>query len=179
VRRIEAISGNGAFRQINEELGQLEEVRQLLKSKDVLKSIQDLQSKNLELTKQLEKLNKEKANRLKKELNAKFVDQNGVRLLVEQVDLEAAEIKDMVFQWRAEMPNALIVIGSESGGKPLLTVGMSDALVSEKGLNASAMIRELAKEINGGGGGQPFFATAGGSNASGLTAALNKAKILV
>lgn len=179
VRRIEAISGNGAFAMIDSEMAQLEQLRQWLKSKDILKSVSDLQSKNAELGRQVEKLNREKAAQVKKELSTRFEEVNGIQLLVEKVDLEAPDIKDIVFQWKSEKNNALIVIGSESAGKPMLTVAVSEPLVKEKQLNASSIVRELAKEINGGGGGQPFFATAGGSKPEGLTIALQKAKSMI
>ena len=179
VRRIEAISGSGAFSMITGELEQLEQVRQLLKTKDVLRSIADLQSKNAELAKQIEKLNKAKAAQLKKELGGKFEQVDGVKLLVEMVDLEAAEIKDLAFQWKSEVENAVIILGSESAGKPMLTVALSDNLVKEKQWNASNIVRDLAKDINGGGGGQPFFATAGGSKPEGLQTALSRAKTAV
>lgn len=176
IRRIEAISGTGAFTFIQAELDQLENVRQLLKTKDVLKTIADLQIKNADLTKQLEKLNKERALQLKKELTGKFESFGEIKMLVELVDLGPAEIKDIAFQWRSEIENAVIVLGSESGGKPMLTVALSGNLADSGRFNASAIVRELAKEINGGGGGQPFFATAGGSKPEGLALALKKAK---
>ena len=179
VRRIEAISGNGAFALIQNEMEELEKVRQLLKAKDVLKSIADLQNKNAELTKQLEKLNKEKAAQVKQQLASKFESFNGIQLLVERIDLEAAEIKDMAFQWKGEKSDMIAILGSESGGKPTVTCVISDALVADKKLNASNIVRELAKDINGGGGGQAFFATAGGSKPEGLASALARAKEVI
>jgi len=179
VRRIEAISGNGAFALIQNEMEELEKVRQLLKAKDVLKSISDLQNKNAELTKQLEKLNKEKAAQVKQQLASKFESFNGIQLLVERIDLEAAEIKDMAFQWKGEKSDMIAILGSESGGKPTVTCVISDALVAYKKLNASNIVRELAKDINGGGGGQAFFATAGGSKPEGLASALARAKEVI
>jgi alanyl-tRNA synthetase len=174
IRRIEAIAGEVAFGLMKEEMNQLESLRQLLKSKDILKSVSDLQQKNNDLARQVEKLNKEKAGNVKKELASKFTEVKGVQLLVEKVDLEAAEIKDIAFQLKGEKDNMIAVFGSESGGKPTITVVISEELVKSKNLNASAIVRELAKEINGGGGGQAFFATAGGSKPEGLATALQK-----
>jgi alanyl-tRNA synthetase len=174
IRRIEAIAGEVAFGLMKEEMSQLESLRQLLKSKDILKSVSDLQQKNNDLARQVEKLNKEKAQNVKKELASKFTEVKGVQLLVEKVDLEAAEIKDIAFQLKGERDNMIAVFGSESGGKPTITVVISEELVKSKNLNASAIVRELAKDINGGGGGQAFFATAGGSKPEGLTSALQK-----
>jgi alanyl-tRNA synthetase len=174
IRRIEAIAGEVAFGLMKEEMSQLESLRQLLKSKDILKSVSDLQQKNNDLARQVEKLNKEKAQNVKKELASKFTEVKGIQLLVEKVDLEAAEIKDIAFQLKGERDNMIAVFGSESGGKPTITVVISEELVKSKNLNASTIVRELAKDINGGGGGQAFFATAGGSKPEGLTSALQK-----
>ncbi|MDZ4824077.1 MAG: alanine--tRNA ligase [Flavobacteriales bacterium] len=175
VRRIEAISNNGAFNFIKNELNTLEEIRQVLKTKDILKSLNDLQTKNAELQKQIEGFNKEKAQVVKKELMGKFSQVNGVNFLAEHVQLESAELKDVAFQLKSEIQNMFAVFASEGGGKAILTCVISEDLVKGKNLNASNIIRELAKEINGGGGGQAFFATAGGTDASGLERALKKA----
>ncbi len=175
VRRIEAISANGAFNFVKNELNTLEEIRHALKSKDVVKSIQELQHKNIELTKVVERFNKEKAGEIKAVLKQKIKIVNGVSFLSERVDLEAAELKDISFQLKSETEKFFAVFGGESVGKAMLTCVISEDLVKEKGLNASNIIRELAKEINGGGGGQAFFATAGGTNPEGLKVALEKA----
>jgi alanyl-tRNA synthetase len=176
IRRIEAITSQAAYRMIREEMKTTEELRTLLKSKDVVKSVQDLMQKSHELTKEIESLQKEKAGVLKQELRAKFEDVNGVQLLVARVNLDAASVKDIAFQWRGEMTNFMAVIGSETDGKPLITCVMSDDVMHARKLNASEIIRDLAKEIKGGGGGQPFFATAGGSDLSGLDTALSRVR---
>ncbi len=176
VRRIEAISSNGAFNFIKNELSTLEEVRQTLKTKDIVKSIQDLQSKNAELQKQIEKFNHEKAMQVKQVLKDKISSVNGVNFLAERVDLDAASLKDIGFQLKAENEKFFAVFAGENDGKAMITVAISDDLIKEKNLNAGSIVRELAKEINGGGGGQPSFATAGGTNAAGLQAVLEKSK---
>ncbi len=176
VRRIEAISSDGAFNFIKNELHSIEEVRSILKTKDVVKSIQDLQNKNAELQKQIDKFNKEKAVQVKKTILTKIENINGINFLSEHIDLEAAEVKDVAFQLKGEVENIFAVFGSISGGKPLLTCIISENLVKDKNFNASQIIRELAKHINGGGGGQNFFATAGGSDLNGLDKALEKAR---
>lgn len=175
IRRIEAISGNGAFALMNSEMKELGEIRQLLKSKDAMKSIIDLQHKNNELSKQIEKLNKEKAAGIKKELSSKFEVHNDMEVLISMIDLEAAEIKDIAFQWKGEKSNMIAILGSQSGGKPTITCAISEELANSKKLNASEIVRDLAKDINGGGGGQPYFATAGGSKPEGLSSALARA----
>ena len=175
VRRIEAITAETAFGFVKSELDALASVRELLKAKDVLKSVHDLQQKNAELQKQIEKFNREKASVIKKELREKITSLNGVSFLAERVDLDPAELKDIAFQLKGETQNLFAVFAGESGGKATLTCVISEELVKERNLNASNIIRELAKEINGGGGGQAFFATAGGTKAEGLDVALQKA----
>jgi len=175
VRRIEAITSETAFGFVKSELDALASVRELLKAKDVLKSVHDLQQKNAELQKQIEKFNREKASVIKKELREKITSLNGVSFLAERVDLDPAELKDIAFQLKGETQNLFAVFAGESGGKATLTCVISEELVKERNLNASNIIRELAKEINGGGGGQAFFATAGGTKAEGLNVALQKA----
>jgi alanyl-tRNA synthetase len=176
VRRIEAISSNGAFQFINSELELLEQVRQSLKAKDVMKSIADLQVRNAELQKQIEKFNKEKGAQVKQQLKAKITQIGDVEFIAEHVDLDAAELKDVAFQLKSEHSRLFGMFASQSNGKATITCVISEALAAERSLNAGTIIRELAKEINGGGGGQAFFATAGGTNPDGLQVALDKAK---
>jgi len=102
---------------------------------------------------------------------------NGVRFIAQEVDMEAEDMKNVSFALRKE-ENLAMVLAATVGDKALLTVMITDDLVAN-GMNAGAMIREIAKEIEGGGGGQPFFATAGGANPSGIAAALEKAKDLI
>ena len=176
VRRVEAISSNGAFQFINSELELLEQVRQSLKAKDVMKSIADLQARNAELQKQIEKFNKEKGAQLKQDLKTKITLVGDVEFLAEHVDIDAAELKDVAFQLKGEHSRLFGMFASQSNGKATITCVISEALAAERSLNAGTIIRELAKEINGGGGGQAFFATAGGTNPAGLQVALDKAK---
>jgi alanyl-tRNA synthetase len=176
VRRIEAISSNGAFQFIHSELELLEQIRQVLKAKDVMKSIADLQSRNSELQKQIEKFNKEKAAQVKQQLKSKIASIGDVEFIAEHVELEAAELKDVAFQLKSEHSKLFGMFASQSNGKATITCVISETLATERNLNAGNIIRELAKEINGGGGGQAFFATAGGTNAAGLDVVLEKAK---
>ena len=176
VRRVEAISGEGAFNYINSELETLDQVRQVLKAKDVLKSIADLQARNADLQKQIEKLNKEKGAQVKQQLKSKITLVGDVEFIAEHVDLDAAELKDIAFQLKGEHAKLFGMFASQGNGKATITCVISEALAAERSLNAGAIIRELAKEINGGGGGQAFFATAGGTNPDGLSSVLEKAK---
>jgi alanyl-tRNA synthetase len=177
IRRIEAISGNGVkayFRQ-QEEL--LAEVKHTLKNpQDIIKSVHSLQDENAKLKKQIEQLLKEKAKNLKGELISEIQEINGVNFLAKKVDLDANGAKDLAYEFGSSLENLFLVLGTITDDKPMLTCYISKELVAEKNLNAGQVVRELGKYIQGGGGGQPFFATAGGKNPSGIDEALTNAK---
>ena len=180
IRRIEAVSGKAALAYYNEHLSTLEHIKQELKNpKDVVSSLQSLRDENAKLKKQVEALMLEKANATKKEWKASVQTHNGVNLLTVKTELPPDAVKNMLFQLKAEVEHFAAVVGVEGGAKVQLAVALSDSLVKDKALNAGALVKELAKEIKGGGGGQPFFAMAGGTDASGLDRALTKAKDLI
>ena len=180
VRRVEAITADGAEAWLNGQLETVGKVKELLKSaKDVVKGVEQLIEENETLRKQLDSLMHEKAKQVKAELLRKVVENGGVSMIVEQVDLNADAIKNISFELKQQFTNLFCVIGANVDGKPHLSLIMSDTLVADKGLNATQIIRDLAKEIQGGGGGQPFYATAGGKNPDGLSKALEKAKGLL
>jgi alanyl-tRNA synthetase len=177
IRRVEAITAVRAEEFMNKQFDVLNEVSDMLKNpKDVKKAVSDLIQLNAELTKSVDAFNREKAAGLKDELLKKFTEVNGVNFLAEQISLDPESVKNLAFQLKGQIENAFVVIGSESNGKAQLTVLITDDLVKERDLNAGKIIRELAKEINGGGGGQPFFATAGGKKPEGIPAALKLAQ---
>lgn len=177
VRRIEAITADGAEAWLNEQISALDKVKELVKNpKDIVKGVETILQENDTLRKQLESLMHEKAKQVKAELLKKIVENGGVSMLVEQVDLNADAIKNISFELKQQINNLFCVLGSNVDGKPHLSVIISDTLVADKSLNATQIIRDLAKEIQGGGGGQPFYATAGGKNADGLSKALERAK---
>ena len=176
IRRIEAVSGAGAENHINGRLAELDAVRAQLKApQDLLKAVSDLQSKNAELQKQVEAFAREQAKQVKSELKAKIQEVGGIHFLAERVSLGAGEVKDLCFQLRGEVENLFAVIGSDAGGKPTISCIIAENLVADKDLNAGTIVRELAREIKGGGGGQAFFATAGGKDVSGLDQAIKNA----
>jgi alanyl-tRNA synthetase len=181
IRRIEAITSVRAEEFFDNQSKMVSEIKTILKQpKDLVKSVSGLVEENHELQKQLQALYKEKAATLKKELVASIEKKNGINFIARQVKLDSAEeIKNLLFELRNEVPSLLCVLGAEVQGKPSISVIISEELVKEKNLNAGAIVRELAKEINGGGGGQPFYAQAGGSKPEGLAQAIEKAKQLV
>ncbi len=177
IRRIEAISGNGVKDFFKNQEYLLSEIKQSLKNpQDVLKSVHSLQDENTKLKKQIEQLLKDKAKNLKGELLTEIEEINGVKFLAKKVDLDANGAKDLAYQLGENINNLFLVLGTITEDKPMLTCYISKELTQEKNLNASQVVRELGKYIQGGGGGQPFFATAGGKNPSGMEEALNNAK---
>jgi alanyl-tRNA synthetase len=181
IRRIEAVTGEGALAYVDERLASLAEIRALVKgSSNPVKSVTDLQDDNRALKKELEKMQSAAAGNIKGDLEKAFETINGVNFLAAKVPLtDAAAIKSLAFQLTGENPNSFVLLGSEADGKALLTLALSKDLADKGELNAGTMIRGLAKHIKGGGGGQPFFATAGGKDPGGLAAALAAAKVLL
>lgn len=176
IRRIEAITGDAVKEYFAQKENDLDAIKETLKNpQDTLKAVVSLQDDNAKLKKQIEQLLKEKAKGLKGELASKLEEINGVKFLATQVDLNAEGAKDLVYELGALGNNLFLVIATAEDDKPMLTCYISKELVEEKNLNAGAVVRELGKYIQGGGGGQPFFATAGGKNAAGINEALSKA----
>lgn len=173
IRRIEAISGDKATEYFKNLENQLKEVSSLLKSKDLLKSIEKLLEENAALKSEVEALKKEKAKGEINDWKNAFVQKGDKQLLVKRTSLDAGSVKDLVFQLKKEIPNSVTIIISDAGEKPMITVGVSADL--EAKYHAGNIVKELAKEIQGGGGGNPGFATAGGKNLAGIENALNKA----
>ena len=181
VRRIEAITGIEAEKVIHEQGQVIQQLKGLLKNpKDLLAAVEALVQENAQLNKALEKSILEKASGLKTELAKQVQQINGINFLAQKVNLPNAEaVKTLAYSLKDIISDLFLVLAAEIDGKPNLTVMISDNLVKDKGLHAGNIIRELAKEIEGGGGGQPFYATAGGKNAAGLTQALQKAKTFI
>ncbi len=177
VRRIEAHTAAAAFAEVYHSDDVMTEVKELLKvPTGVAKAVKDLIEKNQALTKEVEEMNSFKVEGLFKELKAEITDVKGLPVLLKEVSLDAANVKDLVYRLRDSEKSLFMVFGYGAGDKAGLSVAMTDDLVKEKGWNAGQLIRDWAKEIEGGGGGQPFFATAGGKNPNGIQAALEKAR---
>ena len=176
IRRIEAITGEAVKRYFAEHEALLSEIKTVLKNpQDSVKAVLSLQDENAKLKKQVEALLKDKAKSLKGELMNDFREINGVRFLAKQVDLNAEGAKDLAYELGNLGQNLFLVLATADEGKPMLTCYISKELVAEKGYNAGQVVRELGKHIQGGGGGQPFFATAGGKDVLGIPAALEHA----
>jgi alanyl-tRNA synthetase len=173
IRRIEAITSDAVREYYGSTEKTLEAIRDVLKNpKDSLHAVRNLQEENAGLRKQIAQLIQEKSRFLKEELKGQLKEIDGVQLLTAKVDLDPAAIKNLAFELGGEVDNLFLLLGAENNGKATLSCYISKELVEKRGLNAGQIVRELGKFIQGGGGGQPFFATAGGKDPSGIPKAL-------
>ncbi|HLF52376.1 alanine--tRNA ligase [Flavobacterium sp.] len=176
IRRIEAITSDAVKAYYATQENALNEIKIALKNpQDSIKAVISLQEENAKLTKQIEALMKDKVKNMKSELASQLQEINGVKFLAKQVDLNPEGAKDLAYELGNLGTNIFLVLATAEEGKPMLSCYISKELVAEKNLNAGNVVRELGKYIQGGGGGQPFFATAGGKNTAGINEALEKA----
>lgn len=177
IRRIEAITGDAAKQYYIDRSNAFTALQKSLNNaQDPVKAVTSMQEQNSALQKQVAQLLKEKAKNIKGDLKNEVVELNGVHFLTKELDLDAAGLKDLAFELGGEIDNLFILFGSKANDKALLTCYIDKQLVSSKGLDAGKIVRELGKHIQGGGGGQPFFATAGGKKPEGIAIALAQVK---
>ena len=177
IRRIEAITGDAAKQYFIDRSAAFSALQKSLNNaQDPVKAVTSMQQQNSALQKQVAQLLKEKAKNIKGDLKNEVVLLNGVNFLTKEIDLDAAGLKDLAFELGGEIDNLFILFGSKANNKALLTCYIDKQLVSSKGLDAGKIVRELGKHIQGGGGGQPFFATAGGTKPEGIAIALAQVK---
>lgn len=181
VRRIEAITADEAEKFINDNQKLLDQIKDLLKNpKDLLTATRNLIDEKNQLEKKLEAVNQKKANQIKDQLAAKAVKSNGYSLIVEKISVPNGDaLKNIAYALRNQFSDLLLVLAADVDGKPQVSVMIGEELMKSNKYHAGNMVKELAKEIDGGGGGQPFFATAGGKNLNGLDKVLLKAKDLI
>jgi alanyl-tRNA synthetase len=181
IRRIEAVTAGKAEEFINGKLNSLDEVASLIKSTgNVTENVEKLVAENLALKKMIEKYQAQSAVLIRKSLEEKAVTIGAIRFVSGQVEAESADIlKTIAHQIRKSEADTILVVGCETEGKANLLVMVSDSLVATGKINAASIIKEISPEINGGGGGQPFLATAGGRKPAGIPAALLRAKELI
>ncbi|HEY0652007.1 MAG TPA: alanine--tRNA ligase [Chryseosolibacter sp.] len=181
VRRIEAITSENAENFVRTELNLLHEVRTFLKNpKDLVTAVKSLSEEKHALEKKLEAINVERANLIKDQLASKAQASNGFTLIVEKVAVPNADaLKNIAYALRNQFDNLLLVLAADVDGKPQVAVMLGEKVLAGGKFHAGNMVKELAKEIEGGGGGQPFFATAGGKNLNGLNTVIEKAKQLI
>jgi alanyl-tRNA synthetase len=181
VRRIEAVTADGAQQYLNDNLKLLNEVKAVLKNpKDVLASAKSLMDEKHALEKKLEVMYQQQANVLKDELARKATKSNGHTLIVEKISVPTADtLKNIAYALRNQFDDLLLILAADVDGKPQVAVMLGEKTEAAKKYHAGNLVKELAKEIDGGGGGQPFFATAGGKKLEGLDGVLIKAKQLI
>jgi alanyl-tRNA synthetase len=177
VRRIEAITAKTAEDFVNSQLELIKEIGELLKGpRDLKKSVETLVQERNELKKEIELLHAQQAAAIKQQLIAGKEQRNGFNLIISQVKLPSADsLKKLAYELKNEVSDVVVVLAAEIEDKPQIAVILQESLVESLGLNAGQMVRDLAKEIQGGGGGQPFFATAGGKDLAGLPIVVQKA----
>ncbi len=180
IRRIEAITSEAVKDYYQEQDMELTGIRKILKNPtNLTKTIESLQTDNAKFRKEIDALKKEKAQFMQAQLKNEFEIIGDTKFLAKQLDLDSGTVKDLLFAFGKEIDDIVAVVAVKNGDKAIVSIYISKSLVEKYGLHAGNMIREVAKEIQGGGGGQPFFATAGGKNPNGITKALEKAKELV
>jgi alanyl-tRNA synthetase len=177
IRRIEAVTANEAKKRVYDQAETFEQLKKQLKNpQDVIASVDALQEENSKLKKELENLNKQLVVQLISELETKSITQGEMSIIIAEVDLDGTGLKDALFKLGQKHQNLIAVLGSKKGNKPLLSCYVSKALAEKGTWQANAIIKQISPHIQGGGGGQSFFATAGGKNANGIPAALSAAK---
>ncbi len=181
IRRIEAVTADGAEAHINNEIKLLQDIRMLLKNpKDIAAATKNLLEEKHNLEKKLEEVFQQQANQLKDNLAARGVSSNGLMTIIEKVELPNADaLKNIAYALRNQFENLFMVLAANVDGKPQVAVMLGAEVEASKKFHAGEMVKILAAEISGGGGGQPFFATAGGKNLNGLDAVVKKAREMV
>ncbi|MFC2117839.1 alanine--tRNA ligase [Bacteroidota bacterium] len=177
IRRIEAFAGINAIKYVWQQLNILNDITEICKfPKDIKQTVKGIINENVRLKKELTAFDKERLKSLRKFLLEQAVHKNGMNIIALKIDAKSPdELKELSFQLKAELEKYLIILGAEINNKASLSIMIDEKLVKEKGIDANKLIREVSGEIKGGGGGQPFFATAGGKNPEGIDAAINKA----
>ncbi|MCX7729250.1 MAG: alanine--tRNA ligase, partial [Bacteroidia bacterium] len=181
VRRIEAVAGIVAFQYIQEQIVQLKNIKEALKTnKDADKKILSVLDENKELKKRIQELQREQAQIIKKEIKKKVIHHHGKNILIDNVNIDnVEEVKNILFELQQEISHFIGLLANRTKDKVYLSLIISPELVNDEKINASTIIRELSKHIKGGGGGQPHFAQAGGSNYDGIKEALKEAEKLL
>ncbi len=184
IRRVEAITGAKAEKYINEQLDVLDDLKLLLKNPNNLgKSVQQLIEQSKRLESDVKKFQQSQVKSAKQHLLNELETIEGIEFVAREVDMDPGMAKNLALELNRELDNAVVILAVRGIEKAQIFVSVSKGLVESKGLDASKIVRELAKYIGGGGGGQPFFASAGGKNPSGvddvLTNAANILKIML
>jgi len=181
IRRIEAITGEKVEKYLNDKINLIKDLENLLNNpQDLKKKIESLLNEKSNIEIKLDAFTKDKNNHLVQTLGQSIVKKSGTHVVIEKISVDSlASLKDISILMKKQTENLIMVLGAIIDGKPNIAITISENLVKEKNLDARSMIRDIAKEIDGGGGGQPFYATAGGKKTEGIDIALNKAKEII
>ena len=181
IRRIEAITGNKVDDFINDKLEVIDKISSFFKTPvGLVKSVESIVNENSLLNKKVEQFEKERLQSVKAELQESITQINGINVIIKQLKIDSGErMKDLCFQMKDKVDNLFMAIGAEINGKAILSIIVSNNIIETKGLDAGKIIREVSKHIQGGGGGQAFFATAGGKKPEGINSALKSVKELI
>ncbi|MCK5463420.1 MAG: alanine--tRNA ligase, partial [Bacteroidales bacterium] len=180
IRRIEAVAGPAAEKYVDQGFEMLKKIESVFKTHNILSTIEKTLSENSELKKQRDDFHRDIRSIARKNLSSKCRKIGSLNIIAEETQLKSAEnIKTLAFELRSEIENLVLIIGANLDGKAHLTVMISDHLVKDLSLDARRMIREVSADIQGGGGGQDFYATAGGKNPAGISKAIEKIVTLV
>ena len=179
IRRIEAITGEAVEQFLDEQLDLIGQIRESIKSNDLVKGVVSLNEQNASLRKEVERLMQEKAQNMAESLMAKAVEHQGSKFIVERLTVTGDQLRNIALMLKQADENTIAILGSVSDGKPALCLLLPEAFADAKSLDATKLIREVAKEIQGGGGGQKTLCVAGGRNADGLPKAMSKLKEMI
>ncbi|MCC8020321.1 MAG: alanine--tRNA ligase [Rikenellaceae bacterium] len=175
VRRIEAVTGEQAEKYVAQLQHTLREIQGFVNNPSVLQAVKKVFDENEDMRRRMEEYRREKVEQVTDKIVAEVGGRDGYVVFARRMDIPTEMVKDIAFGLRRRLPNLVMIIGSATDGKATLSIMLGDEVVSQ-GVNASEIVRAAAREINGGGGGQPFFATAGGKNPDGLDAAIRTAE---
>ena len=175
IRRIEAITGDAVISNFEEQVLILEKIKDLVKNQDPVKVFENFLIENTSLKKEIQELNKFKINILKEDMKKIMIKKNGFYFLSKEVDLDSDNMKELAFELAKDTDSLFLVLGTVKNNKPFLCCYISKNLVESKKYDASEVVKNLGNYIDGGGGGQKFYATAGGRKTSGLKSALDYA----
>ncbi|MCD7969212.1 MAG: alanine--tRNA ligase [Alistipes sp.] len=178
VRRIEAVTGENAERYVMQLEDTLKEVQGFVNNTQVIQAVRKIFDENEDMRRQMEAFRKEKTDQIVEKISREIEGKDGYLIMARRVDIAPEMVKDVAFAIRQRIKNIALVMGSAASDKPVISIMLGDDIVAQ-GVNASEIVRQAAREIQGGGGGQPFFATAGGKNADGLDSALRVAEELI
>ena len=176
IRRIEAITGEAVEQYLDEQLDLIAKIKEIVKSPDLVKGVTLLSEQNSTLKKEVERMMQEQARAMAEKLLANAIDHEGCKFIMQTMSCSGDQLRNIALLLKQMDENTIAILGSVTDGKPALCLLLPEAFADTKSLDATKLIREVAKEIQGGGGGQKTLCVAGGRNADGLPKAMEMLK---